>query len=142
MERMAAPHTSTRFLVSLCIALALCATSTADAKERKSAQHSSKSGIEGTVFLGPGCPGPVRLDRPCPDQMYKGAMVIKRVSDGKTVAQTETDDNGRFRVALPPGRYFISNVPGPAYPRIHSSEIVVHRNRFTKVELHADTGMR
>lgn len=142
MERMAAPYISKRSFLSLCISLALCAISPANVANHKSGQHSGKTGIEGTVLLGPGCPGPVRLDRPCPDQMYKGAMVIKRVSDGKTVAQTETDNNGRFRVTLPPGRYFISNVPGPAYPRIHSSEIVVHRNRFTKVELHADTGMR
>lgn len=139
---MTAPYISTRAFLSLCVALVLCVISPGSAGNHKPGQHSGKAGIEGTVLLGPGCPGPVRLDRPCPDKMYKGAMVIKRVSDGKTVAQTETDSNGRFRVALPAGRYFIANAPGPKYPSIHSPEIVVHRNRFTKVEIHADTGMR
>lgn len=118
--------------------LAVSAALSAQAKDHKA----GKSGIKGVVLLGPRCPGPIRLDRPCPDAPYKAVLLIKRVSGRKTIAQTECDENGRFRVALPPGRYFIVNLPGPAYPRIHSPEIVVGRNRFTSIEIHADTGMR
>lgn len=139
---MIAQMTASRFFVVV-IAMALaCSPLAADAKSRKSGQGSAKSGIEGTVLLGPACPGPVRLDRPCPDKPYKAALVIKRVPDQKTVAQTESDENGRFHIALPPGRYLISNAPGPKYPSIQSPEVVVHRNRFTTIEIHADTGMR
>jgi hypothetical protein len=112
------------------------------AQPKTGLHHSGASGIEGVVLLSPTCPGPERPDRPCPETPYQGSLVIKRVSGEKEIARTETDKNGRFRVALPPGRYVIVNAPGPVYPRIYSQAIVVRRGRFTIAKIHADTGMR
>ena len=124
------------------MALAFSASMWAKQNAEKKARNSGASGIKGIVLLSPSCPGPERLDRPCPQSPYKGSLVIRRVSDEKEVAHTETDDNGRFRVTLPPGRYFIVNAPGPVYPRIYSPAIEVRRNRFTSAKIQADTGMR
>jgi hypothetical protein len=138
---MASLLTSRRSFLGLCLAV-VPAFMWSHTSGGKSAQHSDESGIEGIVLLGPACPGPERPDRPCPEVPYNGSLVIKRVSDQQNVAQTDTGENGRFRVSLPPGKYFIVNAPGPAYPRIHSPEIIVRRNRFSTVNIHADTGMR
>lgn len=107
--------------------------------------HGSKttSGIEGVVRRSPLCGGPVKKDRPCADEPYKTTLVVKRVSDQRSVAKVESDDNGRFHIALPPGKYVIVNDPAAGlYPRIYTEEIVVSPRRFTSVEVHADTGMR
>jgi hypothetical protein len=105
--------------------------------------NKTAGGIEGVVFLGPLCGGPVRKDRPCPEAPYKGALVVKRASDQHSVAAVHSDGNGRFHIALPPGKYFIVNDPAAGlYPRIYTEEISVRPHRFTSVEVHADTGMR
>jgi len=47
----------------------------------------ANTGIRGTVLAGPACPGPARLDSPCPDRPV--AMTIEVVS-GSDVAATFT----------------------------------------------------
>ncbi|HEV2250936.1 MAG TPA: hypothetical protein VGT60_10575, partial [Candidatus Limnocylindria bacterium] len=63
----------------------------------------SSSGIRGTILAGPACPGPARLDSPCPDRPV--AMTVE-VASGTTVAATFTSDAaGTFSVSVSPGSY-------------------------------------
>jgi hypothetical protein len=96
------------------------------------------SGIQGTILAGPACPGPVRLGSPCPDRPV--AMTVEVVS-GTAVATTfTTDANGAFSVSVAPGTYVLRSKSG--LPALRSTPVVVLAGQYTKVELHADTGIR
>ncbi|SRR6266540_3900474 len=115
-----------RALVVLALVLAACGS------------VASSSGIRGTILAGPACPGPARLDSPCPDRPV--AMTVEVVS-GTTVAASFTSDaGGRFSVTVAPGTYTLRSKNG--LPVLKSSTVVVLDGRFTEIELHADTGMR
>ena len=115
-----------RALVVLTLVLAACGS------------VASNSGIRGTILAGPACPGPARLDSPCPDRPV--AMAVEVVS-GTTVAATfTTDAAGTFSVTVAPGTYTLRSKSG--LPALRSSTVVVVDGRFTDVELHADTGIR
>lgn len=107
------------------------------------------SGIEGTVLLGPTCPVE-REDSPCPPrpganlavQIYAGGEA------GMYVANVRTDDDGRFRIDLPPGAYTLDGpCSGPmkcivAYPRLVPTTVTVESGAFTEVTIRGDTGIR
>lgn len=96
------------------------------------------SGIRGTILAGPACPGPARLDSPCPDRPV--AMAVE-VVQGTTVAATFTSAaDGRFSVALSPGTYMLRSKSG--LPALRSESVTVPAGMYADVELHADTGMR
>jgi hypothetical protein len=98
----------------------------------------ANTGIRGTILAGPACPGPARLDSPCPDRPV--AMTVEVVS-GTTVAATfTTDPSGRFSVGVSAGTYTLRSKSG--LPTLRSSSVVVVDGQFTDVELHADTGIR
>lgn len=101
-------------------------------------QVGTNSGIRGTILAGPACPGPARLDSPCPDRPV--SMAVEVVS-GTTVAATFTSDAaGTFSVSVAPGTYTLRSKTG--LPTLKSTTVVVIDGHFTEVELHADTGMR
>jgi hypothetical protein len=115
-----------RLLLIAALALAACG------------QVGSSSGIRGTILAGPACPGPARLDSPCPDRPV--SMTVEVVG-GTTVAATfTTDAAGKFSVTVSPGTYTLRSRTG--LPTLKSATVVVVDGQFTEVELHADTGMR
>ena len=63
--------------------------------------------LTGTVTAAPGCPGPQAQDSPCPGRPVRGARV-EVYAAGRLVAGTTTDASGRFRLAVPTGRYTIT----------------------------------
>ena len=73
------------------------------------AQPDSGTGLEGEIWIGPVQGGPARQGVPNSKPLANTAFVVKK--DEKIVASFETDDQGRFRVALPPGTYQVSK-PG------------------------------
>lgn len=98
----------------------------------------AQSGIRGTILAGPACPGPARLDSPCPDRPV--SMTVEVVS-GATVAATFTSDAaGTFSITVAPGTYTLRSKSG--LPALKSSTVIVVDGRFTEIELHADTGIR
>ncbi|HEV2990233.1 MAG TPA: hypothetical protein VG759_17445 [Candidatus Angelobacter sp.] len=106
-------------------------------------KKSSRSGIEGTIIATGNCPGPQRRDdNSCGPRPYEGAFAVKRSSDQTVVATGNSDKDGKFRVAVPPGKYIITQAGEARYPIIHSDEIAVTKNKFTTVKLSADLGMR
>jgi hypothetical protein len=100
--------------------------------------QTGKSGITGLVEQ-MGHPGPTRSDdRP---QYYKGPLEVMRMSDGQLAGTTTSDENGKFTIALAPGKYFITQ-SDRSYSRIHSEPITVEKGKFTAVKVTADNGMR
>ena len=102
---------------------------------------SNQSGIAGQAWISPACPGPVRLDRECPDLPYQGYLwVMDR--DGNLIAEISTDIEGSFRVKLPPGSYVIAMPEGTTYPYLQPQPALVAAGQFTKLELVLDSGLR
>jgi hypothetical protein len=100
--------------------------------------QTGNSGITGVVFE-TGTPGPVRLGDP--PRYYKGPLEVMRVSDRQLAGTTTSDENGKFTIALAPGKYFITQA-NPHLSRIHSEPITVENGKFTSVKIYADNGMR
>jgi len=96
------------------------------------------SGIRGTIHAGPACPGPARLDSPCPDRPV--AMTVEVVSGTAIVATFTTDAAGTFSVGVAPGTYTLRSKNG--LPALKSSTVVVAAGEYTDVQLQADTGIR
>jgi hypothetical protein len=108
-----------------------------------SKKSSHSSGINGTIMATGNCPGPQRKDdNSCGPRPYQGPLAVKLSSDQKVVATASSDRDGKFRVVVPPGKYFITQAGESKYPIIHSDEIVVEKHKFTTVKLTADLGMR
>ena len=108
----------------------------------KSKHVKASSGIQGTVLLTGNCPGPQRIGETCPPRPYQGKLAVRLVSNQQVVTTIESGSKGEFKVAVPPGKYFITQGGEAKYPIIHSPEIVVVKNKFTTVQIQGDLGMR
>ena len=100
--------------------------------------QTGKSGITGVVIQ-VGHPGPTRIGEPT--RYSSGPLEVVRTSDHQRVATTRSDNSGAFSVALPPGRYFITQ-SNPSLSRIQTEAIVVEKGKMTAVKIYADNGMR
>jgi hypothetical protein len=85
------------------MAVASCATGTAV----PSTPSGSGVVVTGTVTASPSCPGPQRLDSPCPNRPVNGATV-EMAANGSVVATTTTDATGHFQFTIPAGTYDIT----------------------------------
>lgn len=97
-------------------------------------------GVDGLVLLGPICPVQ-SLEDPCPDQPYSTRIDILTVG-GAHVTTTRSDEDGRFRVGLRPGRYLLRPEPGDPLPTAAEQEVEVLEGAFTEVTIFYDTGIR
>ena len=99
------------------------------------------SGIEGTIFVSPIRPGPVRKDDGPSVAPVSDTRFIVKGGDA-AVATFTTDAGGRFRVALPPGHYVVMREGAPLPIGGWRFEAQVHPREMTKVKWTADSGMR
>jgi hypothetical protein len=60
--------------------------------------------VTGTVYISPACPGPVRIDSPCPDHPL-AAATVEAMQGTTVVATTRTGAGGHYRITLPAGSY-------------------------------------
>lgn len=94
------------------------------------------SGVQGVLRLSHGCPGPVR---PGPGHRceFAGVGIIVRVfRSGKAVATTRTNGDGRFVIALRPGRYLLrAEVPSLPKAKDKPVRVRVRHTRWTAVTL-------
>ena len=99
------------------------------------------SGIEGTIAVSPTRPGPIMKDDETSVAPVRNVQFLVKAGDA-TVAKFTTNAEGRFQVALPPGRYVV--VPEGGAPRIGNwrFEADVAAGQRTKVHWTADSGMR
>jgi hypothetical protein len=100
------------------------------------------SGITGQVLLGP-MTAVMRSDKIVPDKPYQAKI---KILDEKRefITELETDEEGRFRIPLPPGTYIISPVaPKPNLPP-HPEEktVTVEGGKFLETIVLFDTGIR
>ena len=103
------------------------------------------SAVVGRVALGPQCPVEVE-GQPCPDQPAGGAQVTVAgpsstdpLSLGATVATGTTEDDGRFRIEVPPGSYVVTAAAGMSCDVVAAE---VGEGAEVTVDLTCDTGIR
>jgi len=103
--------------------------------------------IQGRLTIGPVCPGPERLDRPCepPPEMYAAHRLVVLSADSATkITEIVLDAKGYYKAELPPGNYVMDFAPrdigmsGGFIP----TQFVVERDKTTNLDLDIDTGMR
>ncbi|HEX7975159.1 MAG TPA: carboxypeptidase-like regulatory domain-containing protein [Anaerolineales bacterium] len=99
------------------------------------------SGIEGQALIGPACPGPARLEQPCPDKPYQGTFSVLDPAS-QQVARFQTGSDGKFRVPLPPGTYTLHAETTAAYPRTSDQAVTVRLGQFTHIDITFDSGIR
>ena len=98
-------------------------------------------GVRGVVTSGPQCPVVV-AGSPCPDRPWQGTVRIS-ATQGDVVREVETDDRGRFEVALGAGAYTVVAVTDPEPMATGSPQtITVAEGAWAEVTLVVDTGIR
>lgn len=106
------------------------------------AQAGDETGIEGTVLLGPIKPGPTTMGQ---DEKAEAPLSTSfSVFAGDTeVGRFQSDREGRFRLALPPGDYTIvpaSTTPIPR-PEKQVTKVSVPSEGFATITIRLATGM-
>lgn len=96
----------------------------------------SRSGLRGTVLLEPGSP----TCKPGTSCGRPAAHALLRFwRNGQLVAQTRTDSQGRFRIALRPRTYRVTSMKGAT---LNPTRVTVATNGFRRVTIRIDTGIR
>ena len=100
-----------------------------------------ESGIEGVITISPANPGPIRADAPGSVPLANATFAVEK-NNGE-VTSFITDDQGRFRVSLPPGHYKIS-LKGrkTTIGRFGPFEADVALGKMTSVQWECDSGIR
>src|SRR2546421_5831203 len=101
----------------------------------------AETGIEGVITISPTQPGPIRADAPGSQPLANAAFVVE--NEKGEVASFTTDDQGRFRIPLPPGHYKVS-IKGkrPGIGRFGPFEVDVAPGKMTRVQWDCDSGIR
>lgn len=98
------------------------------------------TGLQGQVIRGPITPVCTE-NEPCDAPFSAWFIVLK---DDREVSRFESDNDGKFTVALDPGVYTI--VPDNSAPLMHPQqqrkEVEVQTEGMTQVTLYFDTGIR
>ena len=120
---------------SLALVLAACGGEQADPADAPA------GGVRGAVTSGPQCPVVV-AGSPCPDAPWQGTVRIS-ATQGDVVREVETDDRGRFEVALGGGSYIVVAVIEPGRMSTGSPQTVtLVDGEWAEVTLLVDTGIR
>ncbi|MCI0432320.1 MAG: prealbumin-like fold domain-containing protein, partial [Gemmatimonadetes bacterium] len=102
---------------------------------------SDETGIMGKVFRGPVEGGPA-IWAESDEAPFRAVFYV--MESGREVARFESDEQGRFKVSLPPGEYTI--VPDKSapvlFPHRQKKNVTVPADDYAEVTLRFDTGMR
>jgi hypothetical protein len=98
------------------------------------------SGIRGRALAGPQCPVEV-AGSPCPAVAWEGTVVAIDAESGDEFT-VETDAEGRFEIALEPGRYEVTIASDSQPPFAKPQAVRVEPGAFTSVTVAVDTGIR
>jgi hypothetical protein len=106
------------------------------------APSSGNSGIEGRVVIGPTCAAE-QQGSPCPAEPYEADLQIVRAGTNEVVTDVRSDSDGRFRVALAPGRYIIRSTDDEAsLPSLKPVSVTVSDDEFVHSTVVFDSGIR
>src|SRR5712675_905135 len=100
-----------------------------------------ESGIEGVITISPANPGPSRIDAAAAMPLANTTFAVEK-NNGE-VTSFITDEQGRFRVSLPPGNYKIS-LKGrkSGIGRFGPFEADVPAGKMINVQWECDSGIR
>ena len=98
------------------------------------------SGIEGQVLIGPMCPV-MKFGEECPDQPYQAVLTVNSPK-GERIVQVQTDEEGRFRIPLPPGKYILHPESPNGIPFADKHSVIVEEGKYTQVTVNYDSGIR
>jgi Carboxypeptidase regulatory-like domain len=99
----------------------------------------NESGIAGQVSIRPVRPHEtIGVPNVTP---YQAKLTVFDQSGGQ-VATVETDPDGNFRIALPPGKYVLRPESPALYPRAAEQTVIVPPKSFTRVRVVYDSGIR
>jgi hypothetical protein len=99
------------------------------------------TGLKIQAWLTQTCPGPQRVDTPCPDRPYQATLEIL-TADGRQVQTMQTDAQGRVQIPLEPGNYIIRQSGAEVFPRAAEQTVTVSAGQATVVTLYFDSGIR
>jgi hypothetical protein len=102
----------------------------------------AETGIDGAITISPTQAGPVRADVPSSGPLPYATFVVKDEKDS-VASEFTTDDQGHFRVSLPPGHYKVS-LKGRkgGLGRFGPFDVEVDASKMTKVQWECDSGIR
>ena len=103
------------------------------------AAATSPSGLRGVVLRGPVQPV-CRVGVPCDAPAAGYVLVFSR--SGTVVARTRTGTDGRYTIALRPGRYAVRTNRTGFERAVRPAAITVPTGRFARVTFRIDTGIR
>jgi hypothetical protein len=98
--------------------------------------------VFGRLWIGPTCPV-LREGEDCADEPYQARLEVRDARGGLSARQ-RSDENGFFRIPLPPGEYFLlPEVPengGP--PWAGPIVFYVREQTWTELTVSYDSGIR
>ncbi len=131
-------------LLGICaLALVLTACNMTNSGKQQQNGTTAKSGIEGTVTIGPSCPVQ-RIDDPsCNDRPYQGWIHVN-TTNGIWVTKFQADQQGNFKIELDPEQYTVEpQTPKDSFlPYASSQDVTVVAGAFTTVTIQYDSGIR
>lgn len=103
--------------------------------------------LQGQVTVGPLRGGPVQegdVSATVPPEVYSERPVLVYAEDGVTLLQSVAlDPAGRYRVALPAGRYVVSiTLPGRDRSGNVPASVDILPDQITTLDISVDTGLR
>jgi Prealbumin-like fold domain len=99
------------------------------------------AGLEGVILVGPVHGGPTKQGVPDSRPLANTEFVVEK--ENGVVGTFTTDEQGRFRISLPPGHYAVSKKgPRAAIGSYGPFEVDVAAGQVKRVEWNCDTGMR
>jgi len=120
-----------RIIVTLFIILTACTSTNPTPTD---------SGVEGQVFIGPMCPV-VQAGQECPDQPYQAVLTVNSPK-GERIVQVQTEEDGTFKIPLPPGEYVLHPESPNVMPFASEQTFIVEAGKFTQVIVNYDSGIR
>ena len=99
------------------------------------------TGIEGTISIGPTHGGAIHQDEPLTNPMPNKDFVAEN-DQHAPVASFKTDEKGRFRLSLAPGKYSISMKEKVRFPRCGPFTVEVVAGKMTQVKWECESGLR
>ena len=100
-----------------------------------------ETGIEGIITISPAHGGPIRVGEQSSRPLANTPFVVSNESG--RVAEFTTDDQGKFKVLIAPGRYTVAREgPQKGIGRFGPFDVDVAAGQITKVQWQCDSGMR
>ena len=104
---------------------------------------SGQSGIRGSVILGPTCPVErIPPDPQCAPKPYQTSIDVVHHGENAILATIQSDNLGKFFVALQPGTYDLQAHGGSYLPRCPVETIEIIPQQIKTITISCDTGIR